>query len=381
MRIGIDVRRIVLQGGIGGLATYPYYLVKALSKIDKKNEYLLLHNFVRSKNYSLINDLETENFINKVFIAPGDFLEKWYWKKFHIPIETITGTLDVFHQTYGLLPPQLWGKSIVTIHDLGHRSHPECLPSKWRAKILYQTQCSIKRADLIITVSYATKKEIVERLNVPEERIRVIYHGLDERFQPVSDIEILSNIKRRYKLPDEYILYVGVLDARKNLVRLIEAFYQFKMATKFPHRLVILGRKWGLYEPIFQKLNELKLNEEVVIIPEVSGEDMSALYSGAKLFILPSLVEGFGFPLLEAMACGTPVVGSNVTSIPEVIGDAGILVDPLNVEEIAAMLANILTDTILQTELREKGIKRTKLFRWEQSAQKHLLAYEDVYQR
>ncbi|MEW6094915.1 MAG: glycosyltransferase family 1 protein [bacterium] len=378
MRIGIDVRRIVFQQMIGGLAVYPYNLVKHLANIDKENEYILLHSFIRPRNYRFIRDLETPNFKNRVFRCRAQFLEDWLWEKLHLPIEVIMGKVDVFHQTIPPFPPQLFGKSIVTLYDLGPKRFPNLLPDKWVSKFEHNILITLKKVDFIISISHHSKNYIIESLKIPEERIRVIYLGVSEKYHPINDKNILHNIQKKYNIDRKYILYVGNLEPHKNILRLIEAFYELKNNTNCEYNLVIVGKKSGLYEEIFKKVKELKLEKDVIFTNEVPEEDLPSLYSGAEVFVLPSLTEGFGLPAVEAMACGTPVIGSNTTSIPEIVKDAGILVNPLNVAEITQAMEQVLSNTTLQNELRKKGIQRAKFFSWDKTAQETLEIYKMV---
>jgi len=378
MRIGIDVRRIVFQQMIGGIAVYAYNLITHLSKIDKENEYILLHSFIRPRNDRFIRNLETTNFKNRVLRIKSQFLENWLWRKLSLPIELMIGKVDLFHQTYYYLPPQLSGKSISTIHDLGVKQDPSLLPDKWVSRHEQIISATLKRADFIITISQYTKSCIMEILKFPEEKIGVTYLGVDKEYYPINNRNILDNIRKKYNLNKKYILFVGNLDARKNIVRLIEAFYQLKNNIKGEYNLVIVGRKWGIYENIFKKVEELKLEKDVIFMSEITKEDLPPLYSGAEVFILPSLIEGFGIPLIEAMACGTPVITSKTTSMPEVVKDAGILVNPLSVEEIAQAIAQVLTNSSLRAELVKKGLQRAKFFSWDKTARQTLDIYKMV---
>ncbi|MEW6608545.1 MAG: glycosyltransferase family 1 protein [bacterium] len=377
MRIGIDVRKIVFQQMIGGLAIYPYNLIKHLSKIDKENEYILFHSFVRPKNYKFIKDLETSNFKNRVFRCRTQFLEDWVWDRFHLPIELLVGKVDIFHQTFSPSPPQLFGKSIVTIYDSGVGMR-ECL-NFLAKKYELERAITLKRADFIITISHHIKNYIREVLKIPQEKIGVTYLGVGEEYYPINDKNILNNIRKKYNLNRKYLLYVGNLSPRKNVGRLVEAFYELKNNVSEAYNLVIAGCKWRLEtDEILKKVQELNLKEDVIFINEIPMEDMPGLYSSAEVFVFPTLVEGFGLPVVEAMACGTPIIASATTATAEVVEDAGILVNPYNVAEITQAMGQVLTNTTLANELREKGIQRAKFFSWEKTANETLKIYKMV---
>lgn len=358
----------------GGIYQYIFHLVQALSEVDKENKYLLFFSFFRNKHRQTTD--EFYSLFKKAGYGRKDCrIPSLIWKRLQFPIELFTGKIDLFHGLFDYVPRMLSGKSIVTIHDLAYLRRPEFLGSKrvkWKYK---ETPLAVRRADAIITVSNFSKNDLIKLLGIPEEKIWVTPHGVSPDFTPIQDKEILERIKIKYRIKENYILFVGVLQPNKNIVKLLEAFSLLKNSCKLEHQLVIAGEKGWLYEDIFKKYNELKLGDTVIFTGYVPDGDLPALYSGADLFILPSQLEGFGIPVLEAMACGTPVVTSNTCALPETAGDAAILVKPDSVHEIAGGIYQVLSDNNLQASLRQKGFAHAKKFTWENTAKMTLEVY------
>ena len=236
-----------------------------------------------------------------------------------------------------------------------------------------------KKASLIIAVSENTKIDVMKYLNVPEKKIRVIYHGVEKEFQKIEDGEYLKHRLRGIGIDYPYIFYLGTLEPRKNVERLIEAFIQLKKRNQINEKLVISGIKgWG-HQSIFDKVASSGIEKEIIFTGFVPNEFLPFLYNGASAFVYPSLYEGFGLPVLEAMACGVPVVTSNVSSLPEVAGDAAILLNPYSVDELADGIWRILSDEDLRNSCITKGIERAKSFTWERCAMETLKAFNEVY--
>jgi len=283
---------------------------------------------------------------------------------------------------------------VLTVHDLIFLLFPEYhLPlNRWflnRFMPLF-----IRRADAIIAISQCTKDDLIRHYGVPSEKVTVIYEGVDSRFHPVTDPDVLGRVRARYGLPEHYILYVGTIEPRKNLTALLEAFVALRKqasnrqpATSNQRleagswKLVIAGKRGWLYEGFFRRLRELGLEGEVILLGFVPDEDLPALYSAAELFVFPSLYEGFGLPVLEAMACGTPVIASNASSLPEVVGEAGILIDPHDVGGLVKAMGRVLMDGGKRREMREKGLQQAARFSWERTAAMTLGVYRSVLGR
>jgi glycosyltransferase involved in cell wall biosynthesis len=233
----------------------------------------------------------------------------------------------------------------------------------------------LRAADAVIAVSECTKRDAIRFYRIPEEKITVIYEGVNPRFRPASP-EAIAAVRARYGLPERFILYVGTIEPRKNLTTLLEAFHHL-LAT-YDLRLVIVGKKGWLYERFFRRLRELGLENRVLFTGYVPDEDLPAIYSAADLFVFPSLYEGFGLPVLEAMACGTPVICSNTSSLPEVAGDAALLVDPTDARALTGAMEQVLTNERLWATLRAKGMERARGFTWEKAAYRTWEVYQQV---
>ena len=254
-------------------------------------------------------------------------------------------------------------------------------PNKYSIKKYFMYRAllprTIKSADKIIAISHHTKNDIIQHFKIPEDKIKVIHLAANKNYKPLQGDKI-NKIKQKYDLNCPFILYVGGLAPNKNVKRLIQAFYKLKKQG-INHKLILTGVKRWKYKSIFETIEKLNLQKDVIFTGYVPDEDLPALYNAADLFVYPSLYEGFGLPPLEAMACGTPVITSNTSSLPEVVGDAGIMVNPYDVDELANKMYEVLTNDGLGEELSKKGLERAKLFSWKKCAEEHLKVYEEVY--
>ncbi|MEW6608544.1 MAG: glycosyltransferase family 1 protein [bacterium] len=374
MKIGIDARSLIRKER-AGLEQYLANLISHLEKIDNENQYFLFFNFIRPQYQRFLPQFTSNNFHNVVCPIPSKIMTRLF--KASLPIESCLGKLDVFHAPRHLLLPSIWAKTVLTIHDLMFIDHPEFLKLEWVKSLEKEVHKGIKRANLIISVSLFTKNRILENWKkMSAEKIKVIYSGVNECFYPIEDKVIIDKIKHKYGIKNRYILFVGNVEPKKNLIRLFEAFSQVKNSID-GYNLVIAGGGWA-FDKLFQKVKESNLQKDVIFTGYISDEDLPALYSGAEIFVFPSLYEGFGLPVIEAMACGTPVITSNSASLPELARDAGILIDPFKVEDIAGAMYQLLTDTNLKMKLKEKGLQRAKLFSWEKTASETLAVYKEL---
>ncbi|MFT5874316.1 MAG: glycosyltransferase involved in cell wall biosynthesis [Clostridium sp.] len=267
---------------------------------------------------------------------------------------------------------------IVTIHDLSYYKYPETFTKYSRKFKQLLTPLSLKRAAKIIADSNNTKDDIISCFPEIADKVRVIYPGRSG-FKRCEDKSIIEEVMKKYKIYGNYILSVGTLEPRKNLQRILEAF--LKVSNEFKEmKLVIIGKKGWLYEEFFDSINNLNIKDKIVVTGYVDDEDMPLLYSGAEVFVYPSLYEGFGLPPLEAMECGTPVVVSNTSSLPEVVGEAGMYCNPLDTDSIAEGICKILQDKTLKSKLSSLGMQRSKIFNWEDSAKSVLNIYKEIYE-
>lgn len=363
-----------------GLATYTSNLLRALAKLDDKNSYVVYGMRLNRKELG-------KNCANFEFKTMPDILKvqsPWYsWVFWHytgFPVQLLADRPDVFISMYPALPLVRPCPRIVLVYDLT----PLILHGAYsmRFRVLFRNQLSYaaKYADRIIAISQSTRKDLMAHFGTDSEKIAVVYPGYDSAtFKPEDNLNRIKGVMQKYSIDGNYILYVGTFDPKKNIPRLIEAFARLKKEKGIPHQLVIGGKRtWG-DDKVFQAVNELGLEDEIVSTSYVPQEDLPLLMNGADVFVFPSLHEGFGIPPLEAMACGTPVITSNVTSLPEVVGDAGMLVNPYSVDEIAEAIYKVVSDRELREGMRRKGLERAKLFSWERAARETLQILEEAY--
>lgn len=367
MRIGIDLHMV--NDFMQGSRTYTYNLTRLLLESDSKNEYFLYFP-------------ESSQSLPDVFAGPNVHLRS-IWPKSRIirlplsfPVKLAMDKIDVFHCQY-MAPPLMATPYVVTLHDIIHESHPQYYPKLLRYFMsLFYPYCA-RRADHVFTVSEYSRMEIIRRYRVSEEKISVTYNGVSDEFQTLDDREKIQAVCRKYGIWHKYLLFVGRLEPRKNIAGLIRAYHLLRQKQPVEHQLVIAGMKDFMYESLFTLVGQLGLSEHVVFTGRVEQEDLPLLYNGADIFVYPTFAEGFGIPPLEAMACGVPVIASNATSLPEVVGDAGILVDPHRDEALAQAMETLLNHAGLRAELREKGLKQAKKFTW-RNASEHVL---DIYRK
>lgn len=360
-------------------------LVTALARFYPENEYTFAYFTLRNGDKKLARltpylgknaKAESAHFSPFLYRAMTNFIPvpyRWFFKN----------GAQVTHFFNYIAPPYVGGKSVVTVHDMVIRAFPETV--RLRTKLLLQLglKRSMKRADRIVTDSEFSKQEIIKYYPKYADKVRVVYCGVNtERFHPVEHPEAIQAVKQRLGIQGDYFLYLGTLEPRKNLERLIQAYKSFLERNPNPNqnppRLVLSGGKGWLYEGIFETVQALGLQEQVMFTQYIPAEELCPLMAGALAFVFPSLYEGFGMPPLEAMACGTPVLCSTAASLPEVVGDCAVLVDPYNTEQIAAGLSRLWTDSALRAQLRQKGLQRVQQFTWDAAAKQLYRVYEEL---
>lgn len=382
MKLGINALQV--RGAKSGVGQYIACLLEHLLKIDRANNYLTFANIFNHFNF----DFKQPNYYLKVWgsRSRSKAIRLTYEYGF-LPQTLKKEKLDVFHGASNLLPLRKVCPYLVSIHDMSYfvdssRYH--------KLKVMYWrliTHRTIKLADAIITDSQYSKHDILRFFDYPEDQIIVIPMAPHPRFiriesktqNPKSKIKIEQEIKdfqHRYKLPERYILCVSTLEPGKNLVRLIQAFDLLIKGGLGQYGLVLVGDKGWLYKDIFNTIDRLGLKDRVIVTGHVSDSDLVIFYNTAKVFVMPSVNEGFGLPVLEAMACGVPVVASNTSALPEVAADAALLVNPYRVEELAEAINRIINSPSLQEDLIGKGLKRAQEFSWEDTAKKTLAVYQ-----
>jgi glycosyltransferase involved in cell wall biosynthesis len=394
LRIGIDYTSAAHQGaGIGRLTRN---VVGVLAQIDTVNRYTLLvqgrelppdgpcppdslHPLTASQKglRNAASGIRNDNFTEvRTWIG-----ERWWtriWHRLHMPlcVEWIVGQVDLFHGPDFTLPPLKPGtKAIVTVHDLSYLQLPHCFKPALLDYLVDNVPRAVGRADWVLADSTSTRRDVIERLQVPEDKVSVLYPGVERRFRPITDAQTLAGTRQKYGLPMRFVLSVGTVQPRKNYERLVQAFSLLQAQDT---SLVIVGGKGWPYERLFQQVQDLGLRDRVCFAGYVEDVDLPAVYNLACAFVFPSLYEGFGIPPLEAMACGVPVIAADNSSLPEVVGDAGLLIDAQDTEALAHALSQLLGDSALCQKLVDRGLARAKQFTWERAAHTLLSTYEHV---
>ncbi len=360
MQIGIDISKAI--GPKDGIGNYIYHLVKSLMEIDTENQYHL---------YPLFYPVTHTDF-NGVFEGHGSNFV------FHPERAPKTGEVDLFHSTTYSVPLRYSGNLVFTLHDLTFITHPEYHTLSNRIHCMKGTIEAACFANKIIAVSNCTKCDIIEYLSIPEEKIQVIYHAVDHKFKPERNTQNLKYLSTKFEIHESYVFCVATIEPRKNMKRLIQAYTTLPETLKDKYLLVIAGGTGWLNSNIYSFVKEQRLEQRVKFLGYVDDSDLPILYSCCDVFVYPSLYEGFGLPVIEAMACGVPVITSQVSSLSEVAGDSAVYVDPYNVRSICDAMMEVLTKQDKNLELRKKGMKQSKGFSWAKTARETLSLYETV---
>lgn len=359
VRIGIDARKLH-DFGIG---TYIRNLLKQLARLDGDTDFVLLCRPEDRASLSLLG----ENFRPVTETASNYSVSE----QVRVPLALRREGVSLFHAPHYVLPLLVRCRSVVTIHDCIHLMFPQYLPN--RAALAY-ARASIgiaaQRATRVMTVSESSKRDILRFVDAPPEKIDVIYNAYDDRFAVEPREEDVVRVRERFQLHDEFVLYAGNVKPHKNLERLIQAFHLVRQRGLDHLKLIVIGDEVSKYAALRRAVHRYQLHKYVRFLGYLPEETLAVMYRLAGVFVFPSLYEGFGLPPLEAMASGTPVVTSNVSSLPEVAGDAALLVDPYDPGSIADGIHTVLTDEAARRELRRKGIERARDFSWETSVRR-----------
>ena len=370
MRIAIDAHSIGAK--LGGNESYAKNLIEGLARVDNVNQYTLY--------------VTTDEAFNRYHQRWPNFsvrLTRPHTPLIRIPL-TLSAELrkkpvDVLHVQF-TAPPFCPCPVVVSVHDLSFEHLPSTFNRRSRTQLRLTVRRSVRKAARVLTLSDHTRNDVVETYSIDPHRVETIPIAASPHFGPVSDEKELQRVRHIYGIDSDYILSVGSIQPRKNLIRLIRAYKLLRnnrSMAKLP-KLVLVGKRAWLYDETLRALEEIGLKENVVLTGYVPESDLSPLYSGALCLVYPSFFEGFGLPPLEAMQCGTPVIIGNKTSLPEVVGDAAIAVDPFDLHAIARAIEDMITNPALRDELRVKGFARAKTFDWEETARRTLNVYEHV---
>jgi len=396
MRIGIDIRPLQKASKHRGIGSYLRNLVEILLSIDHENDYI----FYSLQNGTSLNMREGYPHLNKnkKWIEHALYRPKrperlhWFWDRLFLHKALNKDNIDLFHSNEITSWPSHFSakryKYVVTVHDMipfvFWNSYKNTYSFDYRFA-LKQGLHLLKKTDMIISPSETTKRDILKYVDLPSNRIKVIYEGVQHNLLPLDKPEARRIIEKEYGIKDNYILYLGGADFRKNIHNLLVGFGRFLERHHTMHSLVLAGEVFertylSEVKAVFESIEKLRLEKHIKVLGFISDQYINYLYSGADLFVFPSLYEGFGLPVLEAMACGTPVVTSHVSSLPEIAGNAALLIDPHDVDNIANAIYNVLKDNGLRKDLIHKGLERAKQFMWEKTARETLAVYKGFVQ-
>ena len=380
MRIGIDYTAAIRQHA--GIGRYTRNLIRGLSDLDRDNSYTL---FVAGgwgrgdglgpwpDNFRLRGLPLSDRWLNIL----------WQRLRLPLPVQWVTGPLDLFHSPDFVLPPLGRTPAVLTVHDLSFLRVPQCFVPGFREYLEGAVARAVQRARFILADSLSTRWDLIELMAVEPERVGVLYPGVEPRFMPIHHPATLNPVQSRYGLPERFVLGLGTLQPRKNFDGLVDAFGRLLAARGHEPpfadlHLVIAGGEGWLHEEITDRIKRSGLEQRVHLLGFVEDADLPALYNLASVFAFPSWYEGFGVPLLEAMACGIPVLSADNSSLPEVVGNAGLLVSAGDSEALAGAMAELLSDGELQQRLGRAGQERARRFTWEAAAQQLLETYASL---
>jgi glycosyltransferase involved in cell wall biosynthesis len=376
MRIAIDYTAAIRQGA--GIGAYVHNLVAALLAQDPSNQYTLLTSGQPTHEHPFP---AAPNVRGRSIFIPDRYLNI-LWYRWHVPLPAtlFTGPTDIYHGPDFVLPPlNKKVHKVVTIHDLAFLEHPEYAVPSLAAYLSKVVPEAVAAADVVATVSSEVSRTLIKHFQTPREKLVVIPNGIAPHFRRISDPLLLNATQHKFALKHPLVLGVGTLEPRKNHAGLIKAFYAAQQKKGGPAMLALAGGPGWLYEETRKLVADLKLERKVRFLGRVSDLELITLYSMADVFAFPSFFEGFGIPPLEAMACGAPVITSNTSSLPEVAGDAALLVDPSDTTELAQAIQTLLENEELRSQLVQKGYLQAQKYTWDSSARRILRVYQRLY--
>ena len=364
MHVAIDAR--LAHYTRGGIARYTLELARALAEVGPRHRFTLLRSVRQRSGLPCASNLSASP-----LLTPPHHR----WEQLTLPIELARLRPDLLHSPDFIPPFRRPCPAVITVHDLGFLRFPETLTAESR-RYYGQVGRAVQSAERTIAVSRHTAHDLVELAGAAEGRIRVVYNGVSPTYRPIEDRTLLADVRARLGLERPYILFLGTFEPRKNLPTLVRAFRAVR--ARHDILLALVGRRGWLFEPLFELIDRLGLRDDVRVVEDALEADFPAIYSGATAFAFPSLYEGFGLPPLEAMACGTPTVVADSSSLPEVVGDAALLHPPTDYEALADALIRLLEDEPLRATLRTRGRARAAQFTWTETARQALAVYREA---
>lgn len=374
MRIGIDATALPPQPV--GAGNYIIQLIRALAGLIGEDELVI---FAEEKGPALIDLPVTPN-IEWRLIPDKDPAVRLIWEQAFFSRLIREADIDVLHSLHYTRPFRLSCSSVVTFHDMTFFLYPELHTRTKRIFFPQAIKSSARRADFVITVSESTRQDAIRLLGLSPDRVITIQHGVDRAFRPINDIEFGKRVTNKYRLPGKFILYVGLIEPRKNLPLLINA-YKKLVDDGIDHNLVLVGRFGWMFDEVLEQIEKLNLTDKVILTGYVEQVDLPMVYNLCDLFVYPTLYEGFGLPALEAMACGIPVITTDVSSLPEIVGEAGLLVPPDDVEALFEGINKVLYDEGLRLNMARRGTEQAAKFSWEWAARSTLEVYRQAIKK
>jgi glycosyltransferase involved in cell wall biosynthesis len=366
MHIGIDARLVYYTRA--GIGEYTLRLAQALATAFPTDQFTLLQDW---RNRQPLVDA------SNVAVSHSPVPSHHALEQALLPWSVSRLGVDVFHSPDFIPPLRSDGCSVITIHDLAFLIYPHFL-TRESARYYGQIDRAVRHVHHIIAVSESTKRDMVRMLGTADDKVSVIYEAADPLFHPVDRASALHHVQALFEIPNDFILFVSTIEPRKNVTGLLRAYRRLRDDYKLTPGLVLVGSQGWLSEEVFGLLHELQLESCCYFLGHVSTYDLLQLYNAAQCLVHPAFYEGFGLTPLEAMACGTPVIASNVSSLPEVVGDAGLLVDPNHDDEITVAMWRVLSDLALRSEMRSKGLQRAEAFSWQRAAEQTMEVYRKV---
>jgi glycosyltransferase involved in cell wall biosynthesis len=371
MRIGIDATALPPQPV--GAGNYIIQLIRALAKADINAQLVI---FAQKKSPALI-DLPVESSIEWRIVKDMSPGSRMIWEQSRLPALVNNTNLDLLHSLHYTRPLRLSCASVVTFHDMTFFLFPQLHTRARRLFFPTVMRTSARQADAIITVSESTRQDAIRLLSIDPGKVFTTQLGVDPTFRPINDIGEMDDVAAKYDLHENFILYLGTIEPRKNLPVLIRAFRQL-VDSGSKHKLVLVGKYGWMYKEVLDLVDDLDLENMVRFTGYIPQEELPLVYNLASLFVYPTKYEGFGLPALEAMACGVPVITTKIASLPEIVGDAGILIPSNNIEELFNAMSRVLEDQALREKLTSDGQLRAKKFSWERTAQLTWQVYQQV---